>query len=122
MNRSARTRADDDVHIGNGSGWKVAAILAAIVCALLGVLSGAGAVYYNHLSWSGEKAGQIDKALESAALKIGVLRENQEDMHDTQVEMEKQIGKLARAVDRLADELCYTRSGKPCNHHKADEP
>lgn len=108
-------------HEINGTGWRVATILGALLCAAVGALISFGVIYTTHLSWSGEKASEIDTKLAVADSDRADMRS---DVNQLALSVERiglRMDSMTRALERLADSNCYRDTGKPCSRAMLDE-
>lgn len=71
-------------------------------------------IYFTHLKWAAEKGSEVDAKLATASSERAQLRTDVGAIVTNQELMRRSIQKLARSVDRLADQICYRDTGKPC--------
>ena len=86
--------------MNGSSGWKVAGILGGLLAACLGVLLSLAA-------FSGDFSRIVSETNRHSEA-IAEIRSNESLMRG-------EIARLTIAVDRLANELCYMRTNKPCD-------
>ena len=105
----------------NGTGWKVATILGALLCASLGGLLTGGTMYMSHIAWSNQRSSEIEASSARAESQREAMTRDVQDVRDNQAAqvlvmdgVKENIGKLARSVDRLTERICFMQTGKPC--------
>ena len=101
----------------NGTGWRLATVLGALLCTCIGALVSGVILYNGHLSWAATRSVEIETRIAG----IDIVRSDVAGLKVDQGLMRKAIQELSRSVDRLADSNCYRDTGKPCSRALLDE-
>lgn len=108
-------------HEQNGRGWKLAAILGALLCACVGAMVAGVVLYTGHLSWAAAKSSDVDSKLAVAATERSGLRSDVTQITLSVERIGMRMDSLTLAIERLADSNCYRDTGKPCSRAMMDE-
>jgi predicted outer membrane lipoprotein len=105
----------------NGSGWKVATILGALLCCAVGVIAGSSTIYLQHVTWAANKTAEVDIKLAVASSERFSLRADVNQVVLAVDSVASRMDAMTRAMERLADSNCYRDTGKPCSRTMLDE-
>lgn len=98
-------------------GWRVAAILAGILCVLIGMI-GTGATFHYGLVKDSTKMvtdlSSVKRDMDISAATVKQLASSVEMLRQT-------VHEQSRTMDRVATYLCYSQTGKPCPSGMLDE-